>query len=993
MIQSLVLSSQERSSMSSIPFYTQAALLEQYAKHPTPSNYPDIVNVVLKVLDTQEDLRQYFFRCGPSPAWARILFERGYLSEAPAPQKVQDGYRLLGWPHQIYLLTVAEQVPDVVCQHLEVVTGHPRYIALAVEALSKLDVEHIVSVIPSLIHHLEEDGVLEYAIEHADRIIGKLAKGEYIEHLFAVVEAYTTPTLRNLRPGESTYSEAQSKVPSYHLKKYLSDILDLLIQFDIRATVNLLQNQLLNALELEASRLNTTRTKSYSWWRSAIEETGQDDHKDYRDTLLEGLRDVLDELAQNDPAALEEILVDYLSSEYVILRRLGIYLLAQHPGQFVPHVREVLMDRENLSEVSIHHEFFTLLEVGTPYLNESDYTALVDIIREGPPVEEIEDLVKWRSQQVEIDEDAYRDRYKQVWVRDRLWMIQSLLSGEDAEYFQFLVRETGEPEHPAFTRWSSGGFWVRDVSAFSDDEISTKTPEQLVQFLQTRQPQQDQKFGPEQVTYRGMGEHIARLVTSDLATYSEHLAEIAIIHPAYGYAILDQLKPLESEVLSWETRLSLFERIFEEKGRDFSFDEEHSWREVRKSLISNLEVGLNEREKDKAIPGEHLSRVRDILIQLLEDPDPNTEMDRPAKGWFGHNDPSTVAINTVRPLALSALIQYARYKAVIAKKEEEAVATPFPLEPAVRQALEHKLADPSWAVRSVFGRSFPLLHWLDPDWTLNHVDEVFSEGNNEKEIWLFVAAWDSYIVFNRLYPSLFEILKDQYDRAIQLLAEGYKTESHLHAVQHLAMHLLIQYMRDGSSIHASSTSSMLLKKFFTLSSGEDRSQAAWGAWRYCSENILTEKQWKSLRTLWEWRTNEAISANHTSDFSSEINWFIRLVAFVPDTENLLTLWPLLEGVVPHVSTGSWNVGLESLEDYLANQADTYPVEVIRLYRTILDKLLSRTEYVYIRDEKIRAILEKTASSEASREATLATIDMCARQGHHQFRDIYEQYTR
>jgi hypothetical protein len=52
-------------------------------------------------------------------------------------------------------------------------------------------------------------------------------------------------------------------------------------------------------------------------------------------------------------------------------------------------------------------------------------------------------------------------------------------------------------------------------------------------------------------------------------------------------------------------------------------------------------------------------RIRDLLIRLTDDPDPDMESDRPKEGWFGNNDPITLAINHVRSEAILSLIFYA----------------------------------------------------------------------------------------------------------------------------------------------------------------------------------------------------------------------------------------------------------------------------------------------------------------------------------------------
>ena len=106
-----------------VPFYTQTAILDRYIHSPNPTQDPVAVKVVLDMLRTRPDLRDYFFRSGPSAAWAYILWEQGFFATPPEPQKTEQGVVLTRWDVQDYLVTVASQVPDVVIKHVESVTG------------------------------------------------------------------------------------------------------------------------------------------------------------------------------------------------------------------------------------------------------------------------------------------------------------------------------------------------------------------------------------------------------------------------------------------------------------------------------------------------------------------------------------------------------------------------------------------------------------------------------------------------------------------------------------------------------------------------------------------------------------------------------------------------------------------------------------------------------------------------------------------------------
>src|SRR5688572_25112423 len=97
-----------------VPFFTQAAILDQYIQAADPASDPETLEVILEVLRTKPDLRKYFFSRGPHPSWAAILFENGFFAEAPQPEETSGGYRLPYWDVQEFLVSVATHAADVI---------------------------------------------------------------------------------------------------------------------------------------------------------------------------------------------------------------------------------------------------------------------------------------------------------------------------------------------------------------------------------------------------------------------------------------------------------------------------------------------------------------------------------------------------------------------------------------------------------------------------------------------------------------------------------------------------------------------------------------------------------------------------------------------------------------------------------------------------------------------------------------------------------------
>ncbi len=400
---------------------------------------------------------------------------------------------------------------------------------------------------------------------------------------------------------------------------------------------------------------------------------------------------------------------------------------------------------------------------------------------------------------------------------------------------------------------------------------------------------------------------------------------------------------------------------------------------------------------DHAMPRDYLQRVQNILLTLVDDPDPDMAHDRPAQGWMGHNDPATVALNHVRPMVLLALLTCAVQRA------EEALS-PSPggvqglgsvrLDPGLRAILERKLdhtVEPSRSVRSIYGRCLYHLYWLDQKWAEGNIDRILPLDGDDESVQRFVAAWDSYVIFNPLYANMFPLLRTRYERAIANLKQGNITKTHLEPDRRLAEHLVLAYLYVETDIGFVADSQNLIAIYFREVAAEARGRAAWVLWRFCEENLAdVDRFWPKIRALWEWRMHEAAGADHSLDFDAEMEWFAHLLPLAASRESIISVWPLAEGLIPHVTrSGQRSMGRDAIEEYVGLEVDRDPVRAIQLYRLLCEQ--GKQPMWYSTTEERRIILEKAAADERSRDQTLALIDSLVRCGDYRSRDIYERY--
>ena len=149
---------------------------------------------------------------------------------------------------------------------------------------------------------------------------------------------------------------------------------------------------------------------------------------------------------------------------------------------------------------------------------------------------------------------------------------------------------------------------------------------------------------------------------------------------------------------------------------------------------------------------------------LTGDSDPTPEDE---EAYSSAGDPYVAAINSVRGEAMEAVVLYALW---LGRRKDawtgEGNTPPqwFGGMPEVRRVLERHLdseLDPSRAIRSVYGRFFPWIVFLDKDWAVAHVSRIFSTDE------LGDAAWRTYITICPAENETFDVLSEEYNRAVE----------------------------------------------------------------------------------------------------------------------------------------------------------------------------------------------------------------------------------
>lgn len=151
-----------------------------------------------------------------------------------------------------------------------------------------------------------------------------------------------------------------------------------------------------------------------------------------------------------------------------------------------------------------------------------------------------------------------------------------------------------------------------------------------------------------------------------------------------------------------------------------------------------------------------------------------------------------------------------------------------------------------------------------------------------------------------------------------------------------------------------------------------------------------EKFWPRIKAFWEWRTKQAIIHDNPTEFDEEMRKFGNIPLLAPEDENITTLWPLLEGLLPHITRGGgFRYDWLSIEKFLLKEVDSNSVRVIQFYKMMYDQVTERPKWVYHSDEAKELISKSINSGNAeAKQITLNLLDNFLRWGDNTFRELY-----
>ncbi len=778
--------------------------------------------------------QKYFFDRLQRDLWLDPLKKAGFFREPPALVRGSDGGTINFplWPAAEYLARMArvhsaqQAVLEIALQITDTdnVRVHETLTELALALPPELAVQMVVKAkkwidspyqillpdkLGALFAHLARGGYPDQALDLARTLLAVVAD----------------PRAADLPEEARLSAEPVARFDVWRYEQILKKHLDEVVDAAGAKALSMLCDLLESAVTLSRHEVVEGSAEDYSWvWRPAIEDHEQNRRETVRTLLVSAVRDASERIAARGPESVGELALQLEQRRWLIFRRTALHLLRRYPARVTGLVEERLTNRELFDDLGVRHEYVLLAAASFPIISDSAKQTLLDWITDGPDLEEFRR--RYREEKgTDLSDDDLR-RYADMWRRDRLAPLKHVLPSEWARRYSDIVAAVGEPEHPEFAVYMGTG-WVGPTSPQPAAELRTMSVAEIVSYLRTWVPPTDDWMTPSR---EGLGRELTGIAQAEAARFATEAHLFVGLNATYVRAVIRGLSDAakEGRPFDWLPVVRLCEWVVAQPtvtpSSRIRTDEDPGWGWSRKAIGSLLCSGFAKGAGE--IPFALRTRAWAVLRTLTDDPEPTPEYEAQYGG--ANMDPATLSINTVRGEAMHAVIQYALWTRRNIEQlpgGATAAASGFEAMPEVREVLESHLDlahDPSLAIRAVYGQWFPWIVLLDRQWASAQLGHIFSSTREESQ-WRD-AAWDTYVVFCAPYDNVFEVLEEEYARAIGRISSVARSRpGHLaDPDERLAEHLMLFYGRGKVS---SDSQDRLIEQFFDKAPSRIRARA------------------------------------------------------------------------------------------------------------------------------------------------------------------------
>ncbi|HCF93939.1 MAG TPA: hypothetical protein DEW46_02660 [Verrucomicrobia bacterium] len=753
---------------------------------------PIEIKRVMQLLESKGSNYDYFFQKAGDAVWLDPLSERGYFLNPPNAEQTTEGHYIVPWwPPLEYLIRIFEAAPAEVMgiiselpntDNFRVLEGILKIVLKADSADALLRFSRFITAFIDncrwghelIISFLKKPFIWNAQLSEVSPVLllkivefrRDPREQEKQSRRKDNPEAWNTSLEPNPRFDQWAYQQILEKGVR-HLAEH--------VPYQVaRILIDAVASMIRLGMHPEDYEKGSDQDYSEIWCR----RLDNSDHNDQepKETLVKTLTYACERIYDKAPESIDALDQALRNHRWKVFKRLRQHLYASHPNnQTLPWIREQILEHDDYSKWEHHFEFQLMIRkasehFGRRLLSDDEKTSIFEAILSGPSEE------KYRIMRGEDYSEHDFTQRKRHFHRRQLRPFLPLLEGDEKSYFDDLEAESlGPPinddSYPPNSGIKSG--WGSQKSPKSLEELERFQDEELLMFLnQWNKRHRDQENWLVEINIPALANVFQSLFKDKIVPDDKRLAfwlkkRDSIARPVYVVAMLKAMLELVKEknfdkldqwleFCAWVLSHPDTARVEgHPEPRDESGDHP-DWGSSRRAVVDFIDACVN---KDTDAPITARDGLAALLRQACGQSDWRLDHDHPV--ILNRDDPITEAINNTRSRALESLVNFGFW--VHRQLPEDQL-------PEVTDILAERLADDAEIPltrpeQALLGMHFGNLCTLNRDWAAQQREINFPQAN--EAVWR--DAFGSYIRFNPPFKLTFEILRGEFEYAIENL--------------------------------------------------------------------------------------------------------------------------------------------------------------------------------------------------------------------------------
>lgn len=796
---------------------------------------PIEVERVMQLLESRGSNYDYFFQNAGDAVWLKHLSERGYFLNLPDAERTAEGnYVVPWWPPLEYLTRIFDAASAEVLDIMSALpnTDNFRVLEGILNIVLKADSADALLRFSRFITSFIENGCWGH------ELIISLLKKPYVFDarlsevtpalLLKLVEFRRDPREQEKRSRRkenpdawNTSLEPAPRFDQWQYQQILEKGVCPLAEHDPYQVSRILIDAVASMIRLgtHQDEFEKGSDEDYSEiWCRRLDKPDRD-YQDVKETLVQTLTHACEQVYDKAPESVDALDQALRNHRWKVFERLRQHLYASHPNdKTLPWIREQILDHDDYAKCEYQYEFQLMIRkasehFGPRLLGEDERKDIFEAILSGPPKE------GFREQMGERYSEEFFQQRQRYFHRKQLRPFAALLNGDIRRYFDELEGDvSAEPvtDNTYSPYGAVTGGTVSYRSPKSAEDLDGLTDEELMTYLNDwNEEHRDKDNWLVEINISALAGVFQSLFKEKIVPDRGRLTfwmanRDKIARPVYIAAMLKAMLELIKEkdfdnldqwieFCAWVLSHPDTPRV---DGQPEPLDESRDhpdWGSSRRAVVDFVDACV---KKDTDTPIAARDGLAVVLRQACSQFDWRLDHDRPV--LLNRDDPITEAINNTRSRALESIVKFGFW--VRRHLPEDRLPEVIDiLTKRIATDAEIPLTRPEQAI---LGMHFGNICTLNPDWAARQRGTFFPRGN--EAVWR--DAFSSYIRFNRPVKLTFEILRCEFEYAIEnlnILATDKSDGKEI--VDRLGQHLFAYYLWE---VYPLTGDESLLERFY-----------------------------------------------------------------------------------------------------------------------------------------------------------------------------------